>query len=106
MFRAAASVAVRTSENRQPDDVARLLLQVADAANKEMPYGYRLDARGGDYALVSVTTRNSAGELENVLPLLDRKVTIPLGTRMIVEHAKLMADELSKQTSGFDPKRT
>ena len=98
MKRHAIQVRFSTSESRQPDDVARLLLRVADAANKEMPYSYRLDARGGDYALVPVTTRNSAGKLENVMPLLDRKVMIPLGTRMILEHAKLMADELSKQT--------
>jgi hypothetical protein len=32
------------------------------------------------------------------MPLLDRKVTIPDETRMIVEHAKLMTDELGKQT--------
>src|SRR2546429_4810873 len=30
--------------------------------------------------------------------LLDRNVTIPLGTRSIAEHANLMADELRKQT--------
>jgi len=63
-----------------------------------MPYGYRLDASGGDYALVPTSTRNLNGNLENVLPLLGRNVTIPLETRSIAEHAKLMADELSKQT--------
>jgi hypothetical protein len=83
---------------KHPDDVGQLLRQVADAANKEMSYGYRLEASGGDYALVPTSTRNSNGNLENVLPLLDRNVTIPLETRSIAEHAKLMADELSKQT--------
>ena len=87
-----------TSGIEHPDDVVQLLRKVADAANKEMPYGYRLDASGGDYALVPTRTRNSNGNLEDVLPLLDRNVTIPLGTRSIAEHAKLMADELSKQT--------
>jgi len=87
-----------TSGNKHPDDVGQLLRQVADAVNKEMPYGYRLDASGGDYALVPTSTRNSNGDLENVLPLLDRNVTIPLERRSIAEHAKLMADELSKQT--------
>jgi hypothetical protein len=83
---------------KHPDDVGQLLRQVADAANKEMSYGYRLEASGGDYALVPTSTRNSNGNIENVLPLLDRNVTIPLETRSIAEHAKLMADELSKQT--------
>jgi hypothetical protein len=98
MKRHAIEVRFSTSGNRNPDDVARLLRQVADAANREMPYGYRLDVSGGDYALVPTRTRNSNGDLEDVLPLLDRNVTIPLGTRSIAEHANLMADELSKQT--------
>jgi hypothetical protein len=98
MKRHAIEVRFSTSENRHPDDVARLLRQVADAANREMPYRYRLDVSGGDYALVPTRTRNSNGDLEDVLPLLDRNVTIPLGTRSIAEHANLMADELSKQT--------
>lgn len=98
MKRHSVEVRFSISGNRHPDDVARLLRQVADAANKEMPYGYRLDDSVGDYALVSTRTRNSNGELEDVLPLLDRNVTIPQGTRRIAEHAKLMADELSRQT--------
>lgn len=87
-----------TSGNGQPNDVPALLRQVADAANREMPYGYRLDENGDDYALVPTRTRNSNGDLEDVVPLLDRHVTIPLGTRTIAEHASLMADELSRQT--------
>jgi len=98
MKRHAIEVRFSTSENRQPVDVAGLLRQVADAANRKMPYGYRLDVNGDDYALVPTRTRNSNGNLEDVLPLLDRSVTIPLGTRSIAEHANLMADELSKQT--------
>jgi len=84
--------------NGSPDDVPGLLRQVADAANKEMPYAYRLDVSGSDYALVPTRTRNSRAELEDVQPLLDRHVTIPPGTRSIAEHAKLMADQLSQQT--------
>jgi hypothetical protein len=98
MKRHAIEVRFSTSGNRHPDDVARLLRQVADAANREMPYGYRLDVSGGDYALVPTRTRKSNGDFEDVLPLLDRNVTIPMGTRSIAEHANLMADELSKQT--------
>jgi hypothetical protein len=84
--------------NGLPLDVPGLLRQVADAANKEMPYAYRLDVSGNDYALVPTRTRNSKGELEDAQPLLDRHVTIPPGTRSIAEHAKLMADQLGQQT--------
>jgi hypothetical protein len=89
---------VRFSTSGDPIDVARLLSQVVEAANKEMPYGYRLDVDGNAYALVPTKTRNSNGDVDDVLPLLDRRVTIPLGTRSIAEHANLMADELSRQT--------
>jgi hypothetical protein len=98
MKRHAIEVRFSSSGNRHPDDVVRLLRQVADAANREMPYGYRLDVSGGDYSLVPTRTRNSNGDFEDVLPLLDRNVTIPSGTRSIAEHANLMAIELSKQT--------
>jgi hypothetical protein len=98
MKRHAIEVRFSTSGNGHPDDVARLLRQLADAANREMPYGYRLDVSGDDYALVPTRTRNSNGNLEDVLPLLDRNVTISSGTRSIAEHANLMADELAKQT--------
>lgn len=98
MKRHVVEVRFSISANRRPEDVEGLLRQVADVANREMPYGYRLDVSGGDYALVPTRTRNSNGGLEDVLPLLDRNVTIPLGTRSIAEHANLMADELSKQT--------
>lgn len=84
--------------NGLPNDVPGLLRQVADAANKQMPYAYRLDVSGNDYALVPTSTLNSKGELEDVQPLLDRHVTIPPGTRSIAEHAKLMADQLGQQT--------
>lgn len=98
MSRHAIEVRFSTSANGHPDDVARLLRQLADAANREMPYEYRLDVSGDDYALVPTRTRNSNGDLEDVLPLLDHNVTISSGTRSIAEHANLMANELAKQT--------
>jgi hypothetical protein len=81
-----------------PTDLHGLLLQLANSANKALPYAYRLDVQDGEYALVPTKTRNSAGELEEVQPLLDRHVSISSDSRPIAEHAKLMADELSRQT--------
>lgn len=75
-----------------------LLRQVVEGANKVMPYAYRLDVLDHEYAFVPTKTRNSAGELEEVQPLLDRHVSIPAGSRPIAKHARLMADQLSEQT--------
>jgi hypothetical protein len=81
-----------------PTDLHGLLLQLANSANKALPYAYRLDLQDGEYVLVPTKTRNSAGELQEVQPLLDRHVSISSDSRPIAEHAKLMADELSRQT--------
>jgi hypothetical protein len=81
-----------------PTDLHGLLLQLANSANKALPYAYRLDLQDGEYVLAPTKTRNSAGELEPVQPLLDRHVSISPDSRPIAEHAKLMADELSRQT--------
>src|SRR5262249_18242354 len=98
MKRHLIQVRFSTSPNGSPLDESGLLRQLADAANRQMPYSYRLDIRGNDYAMVPTRTRNSRGGLEDVPPLLDRHVSIPAGTRLIAEHAKLMADQLSQQT--------
>jgi hypothetical protein len=75
-----------------------LLRQIVEAANKEMPYAYRLDGHDHEYVIVPTKTRNSAGQLEDVKPLLDRHVSIPAGLRTIAQHASLIADQLSEQT--------
>ena len=98
MNRHVVQVRVSASENGLLKDLPVLLRQVSDAANKEMPYAYRLEVSGNDYILVPTRTRNPQGDLEDVQPLLDRHVSIPLGTRSIAEHATLMADQLSQQT--------
>lgn len=78
MRRHALEVRFSASADGHPGDVTRLLRQVADAANREMPYEYRLmDVNGDDYALVPTRTRNSKGNLEDVLPLLDHDVIFP-----------------------------
>lgn len=81
-----------------PIDVPRLLHQLVDAANKEMSYAYHLDVNDGEYAVVPTKTLNSAGQSEDVQPLLDHQVTVPLGQRSIAAHAELMAKQLSQQT--------
>jgi hypothetical protein len=100
MKRHVVQVRFLVSKSGLPNDVPGLLRKIADAANREMPYAYRLDSSGDDYALVPTRTRNSNGVLEEAPPLLDRPVTIPAGTRSIAEDADLMAEQLG-QLSGL-----
>jgi len=81
-----------------PTDITHLLQQLADAANKELPYAYRLDVNDGEYALVPTKTLDVTGKPVDAQPLLDHHVTIPLGERSIAAHAELMAKQLSQQT--------
>jgi hypothetical protein len=83
-----------------PQDLRGLLQAVIDAANAQFPFAYRLDLDGGAYTFIPTTTRDAQGRVIGLPALLDRKITIPLGTRSIIEHANLMTDALSAQT-GF-----
>jgi hypothetical protein len=83
-----------------PQDLRGLLQAVIDAANAQFPFAYRLDVDGDAYTFIPTTTRDAQGRVIGLPALLDRKITIPLGTRSIIEHARLMTDALSAQT-GF-----
>jgi hypothetical protein len=98
MKRHVVQVRFSAADDAPPNDVPGLLHRVVDEANKEMPYAYRLDVRDDDYALVPTKTRNSAGKLEDVQPILDRHINIASSSRPIMEHARLMAEQLSQQT--------
>jgi hypothetical protein len=81
-----------------PLDIRAALQQVVENANRQTPFGYRLDIAGEFFSFVPTTTRNAAGEVESVTPLLDRKITIPPGARRLSESAEILAESLSRQT--------
>jgi hypothetical protein len=81
-----------------PRDVRELLKNVIDTVNTQLPFAYRLDVDGAAFFLVPTRTRDAQGRSIDITPLLDRKVTIPAGTRSIAENAQLMAEALSDQT--------
>ncbi len=87
-------------DDGSPRDLRGLLQAVIDAANARFPFAYRLDVEGDTYTFVPTATRDAQGRVISLPALLDRKITIPPGTRSIVEHAQLMSDALSAQT-GF-----
>ena len=62
-------------------DLHGLMLQLVKSANEALPYAYRLDVQDDKYVVVPTKTRNSAGELEEVQPLLDRHVSISPDSR-------------------------
>ena len=81
-----------------PHDVAALLQDLVAAANAAVPYAYRLDKGGARYVLIPSRMRDAMGRLTEYTSLLDRRVTIPAGTRAIHASATLMAESLSAQT--------
>lgn len=80
----------QTDANGQPRDVQALLEDLRQAASARFGLSYRLDEGEG--------MRTFVGTRSGAVPLLDRRISIPAGTRMVLEHANLVAQELSKQT--------
>jgi hypothetical protein len=81
-----------------PNDVLSVLRQLVDVANTEMPYAYRLDVNAEDFVIVPTRGKSSTGAMDDVQPLLDRRVTIPPAMRPIYEHGRLLAEQLSKES--------
>ncbi len=83
-----------------PQDVPALLEAIVDAANVQFPFAFRLAVGGNAYTFIPTRTRDANGRDADVPALLDRKVSIPLATRPLFEHANLMSQSLAAQT-GF-----
>jgi len=81
-----------------PSDVRQAVHNLADAANSQLPFGYRIDSDGDVFTLVATRTRDEEGRSVELTPILDRHVTIPLGTRTIFEHVHLLTESLQQQT--------
>ena len=81
-----------------PRNTGELLRQLLEKVRDQVPFGYRLDVDGEFATFVPTITRDEDGIVVPTTPLLDRRVTIPLGNRRISESGKLMADSLSAQT--------
>ena len=81
-----------------PQDLPGLLRDIIATANARLPFAYRVDRDGNRFTLVPTRTRDVLGQVVEVTPLMDRRVTIAAGTRSIAATAALMADALSAQT--------
>jgi hypothetical protein len=81
-----------------PEDVRGMLEKLVEKANAQFPFAYRLDVDGDLFTLTPTRTRDALGRVVEATPLLDRRVTIPAGSRTVAETAGLMAAALSAQT--------
>jgi hypothetical protein len=81
-----------------PRDVRQLLRDLVDVANAQLPFLYRIGHDGDIFTLVATRTRDEQGRSVELTPLLDRRITIPLGTRKILEHVNLLTQALEQQT--------
>lgn len=91
-------VKFRVREDGSPEDPAEVVKALVDAANVQFPFGFRMDVSEGWVSLVPARSRDKQGRSIEVAPLLDRRVTIPWGTRSLAESALMMAEQLSRQT--------
>ena len=79
-------------------DVRQLVETLADTANAQLPFLYRVDREDDAFTLVPTRTRGENGRSVKLTPILDRRVTIPLGMRKISEHITLLTQALEQQT--------
>jgi len=91
-------VSFALNRNGRPADPEGLLRALVSAANAQFPFQYRLDIGGGWSTLVPTHSRDALGNIVKITPLLERRVTIPAGTRSIAATANLMSEALSAQT--------
>jgi hypothetical protein len=79
-------------------DVRLAVSDLRDTANRLFPFEFRLDTDGDVFTLIPTRTRDERGRSVQMTPLLDYRVTIPQGTRTIIEHVQLLTDSLQRQT--------
>jgi hypothetical protein len=100
MIPRASSLEVRF--NVRPDgslrDVRQVLADLVETANAQLPFAYRIDRDGDTFSLVATRTRDEQGRSVDLTPILDRRISIPLGTRRFLEHVNLLTHALEEQT--------
>jgi len=79
-------------------DVRKVLADLVELANAQLPFAYRIDRDGDTFSLVATRRRDAQGRSIDLIPILDRHISIPLGTRRFFEHVNLLTQALEEQT--------
>ena len=88
--------------NLRPDgsllDIGQVMRDLVDTANTQLPFSYRILNDGNVFTLAPARTRDEQGRSADLTSILDRHVTVPLGTRRIFEHVNLLMLAVQQQT--------
>jgi hypothetical protein len=79
-------------------DGRQVVIDLKETASRLSPFEYRVDDFGHAFSLIPFRTRDEQGRFVQLTPMLDRRVTIPRGTRKIFEHVNLLTESLQQQT--------
>ena len=79
-------------------DIGQVVRDLVDTANAQLPFSYRILNDGNVFTLVPALTRDEQGRSIELTSILDRHVTVPLGSRTIFEHVNLLMQTLQQQT--------
>jgi len=79
-------------------NIGQVVETLRETANRQLPFAYRIDNDRDVFTLVPTRTRDEQGRSVDLTPLLDRQVTVPIGTRRIFEHVNLLTESLQQQT--------
>jgi hypothetical protein len=79
-------------------DTGQVVRDLVDTANVQLPFSYRILNDGDVFTLVPARTRDQQGRSIELTSILDRHVTVPLGSRTIFEHVNLLMQALQQQT--------
>ena len=79
-------------------DKEQVVIDLRETASRQLPFEYRVDDDIHAFSLIPFRRRDEQGRFVQLTPILDRRVTIPLGTRKIFEHVNLLTESLQRQT--------
>ena len=77
---------------------SQIVTALLNAANQQLPFTWRLESERDHFTFIPTHSRDQLGNRIAITPLLDRRVTIPAGTRAMHESASMLSKQLSDQT--------